>query len=210
MEEIDSPSDGDLSLLDSQEGRDGRSDSIGMESESDDDSAAHHSDADDEEWSTGSDSGDGQPHPAKKTKNLTQERTIKSHTHKDAKNPEKSAVRRAQRIAREVLVLLNKRGGIKIDVLNRIILGLNQAERAELRMHAAVQQEHYLAKRDAVEFMNKNCFTALKVQSSQSSPLLSFPFPSPHLLTFSHIPSTTRSPLTCVRTRPLLCDAWSG
>eukprot|EP00966_Prymnesium_polylepis_P288177 6656057-Prymnesium_polylepis.1 len=41
------------------------------------------------------------------------------------------------------------------------MLNLNQKERVELRALHAIQQEHYIAKRDCVEFLERECFNAL-------------------------------------------------
>lgn len=76
-------------------------------------------------------------------------------------HPEAAAARREQRVAKKIQKELSLRGDIKMKILNRVILSLSKEERDELRQLAAMQQEHYVAKRSAVEFMQEHCFNAL-------------------------------------------------
>ena len=77
------------------------------------------------------------------------------------KNPVRAAQRRGQRILKEVQRLLSLRADVKLNVINRLIIGLQAGERAELRSLGAMQQERYVAVKEAVEVMERSCFTAL-------------------------------------------------
>ena len=79
----------------------------------------------------------------------------------DVKHPEKNAAERAQVYARRFSKALDLRADIKISVLCRVILSLSPEERAELRQCPAMQQEWYLAQRDCVTRLEKQCFNAL-------------------------------------------------
>ena len=92
--------------------------------------------------------------------------TYASRAHEAAKNPEANDMRRKQRTTKEVLKLLRKREGVSVEILNRIILGLTKREREKLREMGAMQQEHYIAKRSAVQFIVEQAFTALKVTAT--------------------------------------------
>eukprot|EP00966_Prymnesium_polylepis_P217894 5042515-Prymnesium_polylepis.2 len=48
-----------------------------------------------------------------------------------------------------------------MDVLNWVMLQLLEVKRTKLRSLHAMQQEWYLAKRDCVEFLERECFNAL-------------------------------------------------
>ena len=85
----------------------------------------------------------------------------RSQARKGTKNPEKNAAQRANQYAVLIKHQLDLREDIKIDILNRLLLKLSKEERAALRKLHAMEQEHYLASRDTVEFMEKECFTAL-------------------------------------------------
>ena len=51
---------------------------------------------------------------------------------------------------KEIHRLLNLRADVKIDVINRLLIKLTKAERAELRGMGAMMQEQYIAVREAV------------------------------------------------------------
>jgi hypothetical protein len=85
----------------------------------------------------------------------------KSKPHKDCQNPARAAQRRAQGVVSKIMYELSLRPDIRADCLNRVMLNLSQQERVELRALHAIQQEHYIAKRDCVEFLERECFNAL-------------------------------------------------
>ena len=85
----------------------------------------------------------------------------KSKPHKDCQNPARAAQRRAQGVVSKIMYELSLRPDIRADCLNRVMLNLDQQERADLRALHAIQQEHYIAKRDCVEFLERDCFNAL-------------------------------------------------
>ena len=86
---------------------------------------------------------------------------LKSRPHKDAKDPVEAKARRVRRIGRKILRELQLRADIKMEVLNWVILQLEKADRDDLRGLGALQQEHYVAKRDCVDFLERECFNAL-------------------------------------------------
>jgi hypothetical protein len=100
-------------------------------------------------------------HPAGKKGSATCNNR-RSHPRENSADPQAAATRRAQRVSHEINIILNLRADIKIDVLNMVILSLSKEERVALRALGAMQQEHYVAARDTVTFLNNNCFTALK------------------------------------------------
>lgn len=121
-------------------------------------------DADNEE----EDSDDDEAHkPRKRSRGADSARVVgagwkrKSKPHKDTKFPERAAQRRAQGVVTKILWELSQRPDIRADVLNRVILRLSKEEREELRSLGAIQQENYLAKRDCVDFLERECFNAL-------------------------------------------------
>ena len=85
----------------------------------------------------------------------------KSKPRKEGKDPERAAARRAQRVMKEIHRLLNLRADVKIDVINRLLIKLTKAERAELRGMGAMMQEQYIAVREAVTRMEKENFNAI-------------------------------------------------
>ena len=72
----------------------------------------------------------------------------KPSSHKDCKNPGEAAERRIQWIGLKLKRELDLRADIKPEVLNWLILDMQKEERASLRKLGAMEQEHYVAKRD--------------------------------------------------------------
>ena len=85
----------------------------------------------------------------------------KSKAHTDCKNPVEAEARRIRRIGRKMLRELDLRADIKIKVLNWVVLNLSGDERSAFRDLGAMEQEHYIAKRDCVDFLESHCFNAL-------------------------------------------------
>ena len=73
----------------------------------------------------------------------------------------------------KILYELSLRPDIRADVLNRVMLKLNQKERVDLRALHAIQQEHYIAKRDCIELLERECFNALNSIDLRSCEALS-------------------------------------
>ena len=97
-----------------------------------------------------------------------------SRKKKPSKDPARASARRAQRIVEKILYELSLRPDIRADVLNRVILKLTGEERRALRGLGAMQQEQYLAKRECVDFLEKECFNALHSVDLRACEALSF------------------------------------
>ena len=135
-----------------------------LESDSDVEDDADPGDADDEmeAEAAGSESPAATSAPAKrKRKAANSDGKKQSRPDKDAKNPVEAKARRVRRIGRKILRELELRADIKMEALNWAILQLKKEDRTCLRELGAMQQEHYLAKRDCVDFIEHNCFNAL-------------------------------------------------
>ena len=97
----------------------------------------------------------------------------KSSSHKDCKNPGEAAERRIRRIGLKLKRELDLRADIKPEVLNWLILDMQKEERASLRKLGAMEQEHYLAKRDCVDFLETNCYNAFNSVDLRANEALS-------------------------------------
>ena len=69
--------------------------------------------------------------------------------------------------------LLNKRTDIRAEILDRLILETEPAERERLREMASMQQERYLAVADTVEKIKKQCFNPVNSAAVACSEALS-------------------------------------
>lgn len=101
-------------------------------------------------------------------------KTYRKSAPRNAKDPEAAAMRRAQRIMKEINTLLNLRPDVKIKAINKLLIGLSKQERAELREMHAIWQEHYIAVRAAVQIMEKENFNAsnsIDLRSSEALPI---------------------------------------
>jgi hypothetical protein len=102
--------------------------------------------------------------PTKKRQKKTAKPVFGVHKSKqqaNAKDPERNAAQRAAEYTKRVKAALDLRADIKIDVLNRLVLSLSSLERAQLRAMGAMQQEHYVAQRSAVDKLQTHCYNAL-------------------------------------------------
>jgi hypothetical protein len=113
----------------------------------------------------GADATGEQPPPAKRRKKKKEIKPLfgknTSHQKENAKNPELNRAKRAREWAVATWKGLQLRPDIIVDVLNRVIIMLDKEQRAELREMGAMQQEWYLAYRDCVGTLERECFNAL-------------------------------------------------
>ena len=72
-----------------------------------------------------------------------------------------SQAERQMTSAREIMLILESRPDIVPEILNRVILKLDKEDRADLRGLHAMAQEHYLAKKEAIDYLETECYTAL-------------------------------------------------
>ena len=110
----------------------------------------------------------------------------KSSSHKDCKYPIEAAERRIRRIGLKLKRELDLRADIKPEVLNWLILDMQKEERVSLRKLGAMEQEHYLAKRDCVDFLETNCYNAFNSVDLRANEALS-----------SRLMNTIRERLAC-------------